>query len=363
VKDKPVERDVERMRELLARTPPADTGAAGRADAVVKRARRDRRRRGIVGGVAVAAFATAVIVTPHLLKTSPTTNEATDPTNGVGARAGDPLTTDPCPAEPIDISQADVVPALPSGAESVRLCRAVWPHVQGAKAKVDLVSSWQAPLDALVVNPDSFVEAVAEAPVWDPAECSAVRPVPDPFAVVVTYADETKVLGAVAPVCSTIDIGGRQVGSDEVVAAFKTSLQSQREVLAAPKLVEPDCGSSSQQKLSTFEIDRFAGPTTAGVVCYTVDPMGSREYANDEGALTDDQIALIESDMQANRAASRGRCIDSGPVRVIRFADEWGDVTSWVDDRCTGDFASAVGTWSPSAEAERAIADALGGRV
>jgi hypothetical protein len=40
-------------------------------------------RNGIASAVAVAAIAVVVVVGPHLLRTSPTTNDSTDPANGV----------------------------------------------------------------------------------------------------------------------------------------------------------------------------------------------------------------------------------------------------------------------------------------
>ena len=364
MKDKPVDRDVDRMRELLARTPPADPGATGRADAVVQRVRRDRRRRGVIGGAAVALFAAAVIVTPHFLETSPTTNDATDPTNGAKVSENtDPWTTDPCPGEPIDVSGRDFVDSLPEGAESVRLCRAVLPHLLGGESKQDVLSSWEAPQGALVGSPDDFLRAVKAAPDWDPAECAAANWVSDPFALVVTYAEGATVIGAQAPICTAVTIGGRAIGSDQVVAAFVGALQAQQTSAPESAPAPPDCAALQEQKLSTFEIDQLGGPAVSGVVCYTVDPQGAQEYANDKGVLSEDQISAIESDMKSNRDASRGMCIDTGPTRVIRLADAWGNVTSWVDDRCTGDFASPTGIWSPSDDAEQVIADALGGRA
>lgn len=365
MKDKPADKDVDRMRELLARTPPADPALAGRAEAVVQRARRDRRRRGVIGGVAVALFAAAVIVTPHFLKTSPTTNEATDPSNGaeVTQTGLDPSTTNPCPPEPIDISEAGSVASLPTGAESVRVCPAVWPHIQGSASKQDLLSSWVAPPDALVESPDKFIDAVNAAPTWDPDTCAAADWVNDPFAVVVTYADGAVVFGAQAPICNAVKIGGREIGSDSVVSSFVEAVKAQDSSSVDPTQDQPTCGSVDEQKKSTFEADQIAGPTVAGVVCYAVDPNGGREYADDEAVLNKDQIAVLEADVKAHPDTSAGMCIDTGPVRAIRFVDERGNVTAWVDDHCTGDFFSPVGGWSPSAEAEQIIADALGGRV
>lgn len=370
MKDKPVDRDVDRMREMLARTPPADRGAAGRADAVVDRARRrrSRKRRGVVGALAVGTFAAVVIVTPHLLRTSPTTNDATDPTNGAEVAhptAGpDPWLTDPCPVNPIDISEADSVQDLPTGAESVRLCRAVMPHVLGSNGKQDLVSSWDAPPDALVKDPDGFVRAVVAAPTWDAGECAAADWVDDPFAIVVTYADETRVIGSRAQVCNGITIGGRRIGSDSVIAAFVDGLEIQGSSLGEPTPIPPTCGTVRGQKVSTFDVDQISGPAKTGVACYTVDPQGPREYTDDEGLLTDDQVAALQDDIRANPGEfSELGCQDTGPVRVIRLVDGRGNVTAWVDDRCSGDFTGPAGIWSPSVAAEQIIADALGGRA
>lgn len=371
MKERSDHRDVDRMRELLARTPPEGPGVAGRADAVVERARRarTRKRRGAVGAGVVAVIAAAVIVTPHFLETSPTTNEATDPTNGTGTSVQhptsrpDPWTTNPCPVNPIDISAADKVPDLPTGAETVRLCPAVLPHVQGSASKQDVVSTWAAPPEAVVKDPDGFVAAVATAPDWNPGECAAVDWVTDPYAIVVTYRDQTRVLGAGAPICTSVSVADRAIGSADVLSAYVAALKAQGSSVAQVQPADPTCGTDGEQTLSTFDVDQIAGEPTAGVVCYNPGPAGDRVFAEDSGALTPEQLATLVSDIEMNTRPSSGmHCMaEVEPNRVLRLVDARGNVTAWVADRCSGEFESPFGAWKPTAVSEQILTDALGG--
>lgn len=215
MKGKPVERDVDRMRAAIDGRDGTDR-LPDRA-AIDSAARSHRRRRGVVGGAAIALVAACVVVTPHLLKTSPTTNDATDPTNGA-AIAADPARTDPCPEDPIDVSKPAEVPELPVGAVSVRLCRAAWSDPDSTAIQV---SSWPPPAEALIADAPAFAAAVDALPAWEPDDCANVDYVGEPFAIVVSYAETSYVLGARAPLCNPIRIKGTDVDAADVVAAYE----------------------------------------------------------------------------------------------------------------------------------------------
>lgn len=214
MKGKPVERDLDRMRAVMARS----AAASGRDGVPAERSSRDaevrrqRRRRTTIGGVILLAVAAFVVVTPHFLKTSPTTNADTDPTNGA-AIAADPARTHPCPDDPIDLRVARTTTRLPADPVSVRLCRAFL-------VSDDSTSDWTEPRDALIADAPGFVETVGRLPGYDAAACATVDPDPVAFAIVVHYADAVRVLGAAAPRCAPITIGDREVDSGAVLAAY-----------------------------------------------------------------------------------------------------------------------------------------------
>jgi hypothetical protein len=218
MKGKPVERDVDRMRAALARA--ADPVPAGRPAGRAERdrhVRQLRRRRGAVGGAVLLAVVAFVIVTPHFLKTSPTTNADTDPTNGA-AIAADPARTHPCPDDPINLDVARTTTTLPGEPVSVRLCHAVVALAVGEVTAAD--PTWSQPSDALIADAPRFVQEVNALPTYDAGACSAVAPTGGAFAIVVRYADVVRVLGAPAPECAPITIGDREVDSAGVLKAY-----------------------------------------------------------------------------------------------------------------------------------------------
>lgn len=216
MKGKPVVRDVDRMRARLTESPDPLSSRSDR-ERVEGQAHRLRRRRHLIGGIALLVVAGTVIVTPHFLETSPTTNEDTDPTNGA-AIAADPARTNPCPDEPFDVAREGPVPALPPHPVSVRLCHAVSATGDPAGAE----PSWSVPRDALVREAPQFVEEVAALPTWDEDRCATIAPDARPYAIVVTYADATYVIGAGEAACFPISIGGREVGSGDLLEAYET---------------------------------------------------------------------------------------------------------------------------------------------
>ena len=376
MKDPNTDRDTERVKDLLSRAAPRHPDTAGRASAVLERARRSRTRRGVLGGAAIALVAAAVVITPSFLSTSPTTNDAspddpdrTAPTRVQPADSLDPLTADPCPDAPIDIEGADSLDQPASKVSSVRLCPALLPHVQGTEPKEDIVSSWIAPVDALTDGAGDFVHALSEAPAMDPAECAAASVVWDPFALVITSSDGTRTtIGAYAPICYGIEIGGTTVSSGVVTDLFVEALAQQREELAPPGSVDVQCPVKGDEQQSTFH--KYTGDPSvstplqddvrAGIVCIQ-DPADVRGYVNSEGPLSSDQLDLILGDIEENSDGEDGECTDDGVTRVLRLVTDWGDVMSWVDSGCAGGFQYSGSFWDPSDEAEGVIQQALGG--
>ncbi|MBA2558815.1 MAG: hypothetical protein H0V07_02835, partial [Propionibacteriales bacterium] len=171
MKDYRSNHDVDRVKALLARTPAPPLDRPGPAEPTAND-RRARMRRGATGA-ALALAAATVVVGPHFVASSPTTNESTDPANGVIAPSGTPPAAldpspGPCPGAAIhDRQPPSSVARLASGAELVRLCRAVGPGHR---------SRWAAPADALVTNVDGFLRDVNAAPEVAPADCP--RPPP-----------------------------------------------------------------------------------------------------------------------------------------------------------------------------------------
>ncbi len=227
---RPDGRDVDRIRALLDSAAPQDSGVLGRADAVVRRGRRARTRNGVVGAVAVGAAAAAVIVGPQFVDNSPVTNEATNPSNGAATGASAPPVgstpdpyANPCPGSPIEVSdppEAGAVEIEPDAA-MIRLCRA---SVAGFS------STWDAPVDALVTDVESFATQVAELPAADPDACPNARPTPQPFALQITDSSGgTQTLGSALTACGVVTIGSKLVSAEGLLDAFKQSLLAQRE--------------------------------------------------------------------------------------------------------------------------------------
>lgn len=367
MKDQSKSPDAERIRELLEKAAPRDEEVVGRADAVTRRARRARTRKGVAGGIGVAALAAAVIVTPHFLKTSPTTNEATDPTNGVrSAEPGAPasILENTCPRQDGLFDGQTDANKIVDGASSIRLCA-----VQLSGVEVPL---WNPPNDALVqVQP--FYDLVTAEDEADPARCAATTPAPDPLFFQVAE-EGGAVSSAFSPnTCGDIVVGGKAYPVDVVLADYFKALREQRSTLAPIDDAAAECPPAPEANAWTWQAQpdtrRGGGtftPIVSGAVCYLVDPLGGRAYSHDEGVLTAAQLTLISDDIEANQTRQpqrEGGCIDSGPTRLVVLVNAWGDRTTWTDSRCTGEFAGNGGYWLPGNEADDAIADALGGAI
>ncbi len=230
---RPDGRDVDRIREMLERAAPQDSRALGRADAVVRRGRRARTRHGVVGAVAVAVAAAAVIVGPQFVDSSPVTNEATNPTNSATTTPSNPAApvsrdpyANPCPNTPVVVSSmvGNVALRLESDVAMIRLCRA---RVEGW-----LSSPWDPPADALVTGLDSFAAQLAELPAADPDPCPAARPTPQPFALqIIGSAGATQTLGSALTACGVVTVNSKLVSAEALLDVFKQALTEQRGAL------------------------------------------------------------------------------------------------------------------------------------
>ncbi|WP_244932043.1 hypothetical protein [Nocardioides sp. W7] len=338
--------ETDRLRDLLEQTAPgtSELSPAERAHAVARRGRavRRRRRRALACGGAAAALAVAVLV--------PLTLSGGDDAPDAAAPRPDPSAV-PCPAGPIALPA--LPPALDGEIVSARACEAV-----------DTLSGWSdEPL--LSEAAEAFVADVQALPSYSlPAQCALMMVIPDPWVLVVERSGgEPAVIGSSMRSCSSVPIDGTDRGAGEVLAAFAGNLERQR--TGTPPLACPD-GRRLAQGAPTWNASFDLSAVTAGMVCYRIDPLGSREYAATEGKLDVESLATIRDDLVAHIGPPREEtysCVDTGPQRLLLLQDADGDLAAFVDDQCSGDFVSAHGTWTPGAAGEDAIADVLGGRV
>jgi hypothetical protein len=143
-----------------------------------------------------------------------------------------------------------------------------------------------------------------------------------------------------------------------VIAAFEGNLARQES--GVPELACPP-GERLADGAPTWNASFDPSTATAGVVCYRVDPLGAREYAELDGALEEEQLATVRDELAGEllTADTNTMCTDTGPQRMVVLEDADGDQAAWVDDNCSGVLAGPQGFWRPSAEAEQAIDDAL----
>jgi hypothetical protein len=331
----------DQLRDLLERAAPhdPDLSPADRTDAVVRRGRAARRRdRALVAAAGVAVLVTAVAV-PVALE-----GGGDDDRTDLATPAP---TASPCPADPIEVARP--VASLGLGdLVAVRACPA-----EGEQGE---------PLPGVPLEGDAaaaFAVDVEALPAYRlPDLCMVANVVPQPWALQFETTDGTTYfLGSTMRTCSSISIGGADRGVDAILAAFDGNLVRQESGI--PGLACPP-GDRLADGAPTWNASFDPSAAIAGVVCYRVDPMGSREYSAREGRLTAEELAAVRDDLSGDlRAADGGMCTDTGPQRMVLLADGSGDQVAYVDDNCSGLFAGPHGFWHPSAEAEQAITSAL----
>lgn len=342
-----------RLRELLEQAAPGspELDPASRTAAVVRRGRAERRRdRGLVGGAVAAVLAVAVGV-PLALGGDDGPAEVASPPSPAPTAA-------PCPAESIDVSELTPVADL-GEVTSIRACPAVGPR-PGHDAGL--------PTEALVgVAAAAFAEDVAALPDHVvPAYCATVSMTLDPWALVVETADGSAVIGTATRVCSAVTIGGEERGSEAVLAVFTGNVARQQAGDQTPGSNGPSCPDGDQlaKGAETWNASFDVASATMGMVCYRVDPLGAPEYKATAGKLHLETLTTIRDDLATHIGAAPAEmygCTDTGPQRLLVLANDAGDRAAYVDDRCSGGFTAAQGYWQPSAAAEAAIKEALGG--
>lgn len=368
------------IKDLLDSTAPAgpDLPAAARADAVRGRARAARRRNGLVlaaAVVAVVGIGAGIAVVGSGDEPGRSTEVAGDPSEP----AAPPVVE--CPAEPTVLDQEGKASTaeFPDGASSLRLCPATFDSQQGT-IEFTLV---QHPVTADV---DALIDEIAAQPVFEfTTECAATSIMPMPWTMVVGYPDGSTVsVGNTSTACASITVDGREVDVDstlglvqeaavaasdrDVVASAEASASAAPDPAACPELRGDGAEDSVQRPVG--EPDTFVGDlaeldVTSAAVCYGVDPLGMREYADTQGSVDGLALDLLVHDIRTNTTASpvvAGRCTDTGPVRLIVLSGAGGQVTL-TNDSCTSEFAFAGGYWLPGDGSEDTIAAALGGRI
>lgn len=332
--------DTDLLRDLLEQAAPdrPEVDPTSRAAAVARRGRNARvRDRALVAAAAVAVVVAAAVP----FATSDRSEETSYPTTTP------PVAVEPCPAEPVDSESLGPVTGV-GELEAARSCLVVIGDGRPSLPTEPLVG------DAA----QAFADDLAALPAWTmPSFCMVANVAPDPWALQLQTVDGLATLGSTMRICSSVSVDGRDLGVDQVVAAFEGNLAGVPDSLACPS------GDRLADGAPTWNASFDPATATAGVVCYRTDPLGEQDYAGTEATLTDDQLAVIRDDLAANLGATvaEGGCTDTGPQRSVVLMDGDGDQAAWVDDYCYGEFAGARGYWTPSQAAEQVFTDALTG--
>lgn len=352
MKDHRDDRDLERIRRLLANTAPAAPDPSGRAATVEARARQQRKR-GTIGAVAVVGAVAAVVITPTFLKTNvyapdnvagpADATQASGPTPGAtgpptaSSTGWGPTQVGSCPGEDDQAHFAATgrAPHLSSDAAFIRLCAPTY-----AGAAVD----WVAPQDALIVDVDTFVSALRERQAADPDRCQALRPQSDPYFFRVGFVlpradqippDVPEQTFFVSSMCTDIVVEGKPIESDVVLDSFFDALAEQRRQSPAPERTVLEC--SSYQ----------TGYETRGVPVTTSTAFGSLCFGYGRGARVVDATDVMAQFNEEWRQALDLR--DQPPLRVNRcplsdvdmprltLVTQWGDVVALEMNEC-GDY-------------------------
>ncbi|MEO9325582.1 hypothetical protein ABFT23_18975 [Nocardioides sp. C4-1] len=349
----------ERLKELLDQTAPdrPDVAPDARVTAVADRARAVRRRQGIAVAAAVLAVVGAGVAVPLALSGGDDSSQqdvADDPAPEVAEPPA-------CPAEPIDVTNGLAVKDLPDGAVSARLCPAAFRTMQG---DVDFTL----PTEPVTDGVDELLARIRdtrEMPL--PAECASIMVAPMPWALVVSYPDgASRTVGSTMTTCATVDVGGRQVSVEDVIASVEDAVGESPTTTPVAECPRPGAESGTLvAEPDTFTGDLADLDVTSGAVCYGVDPQGTAEYAETRGFLEGVDLGAVVDDVVAGTTAARSRafdCIDTGPTRLLVLVGDRGRLTL-TDDACSGEFAYAGGFWVPGPAAQAALVGALGGRV
>jgi hypothetical protein len=247
VKDYRSNYDVERLKQILAAGTPGQADDSKRPEAAATTGSRDRRpgrpsaarpttRRSSRGKNALlVVVATVIVIGPHFLRSSPTSNDATDPSNGVttpgvsGPVVSGPVvdpSIDPCPKSGADpAGQHGPVMDLAIGAEAIRLC----PVAASTRR-----TPFAVPPDALVTGVDAFIEQIDTLPVRPRDTCPPAGEKPTRFSISVSYPDgHTEQLVGTDSACSGVRTGSGTVSAQWLLDSFRDRLSAQRVSLSS----------------------------------------------------------------------------------------------------------------------------------
>ena len=315
MKDQRADRDAERFRRA------SDTGPRGRRD------RRQQWRNRLAAVLLVVAVAVVVVV-PQLLNRARTENleppgpvaSAAPPT---AAQSGsDPLTANPCPAEPVDVDAASGRSLSPEGVVSVRLCSATAGGVD---------TPWRPPMDALVTEVDAFLDALGSAPTAAAGRCDAVRVAAEPYSYRVRYPGGRVDVLPVVSICSDVPVDDRAVAANDVLDRFEAALSGQRRTLdlppsaAVPAARCPTSDERDGQAPSRAGVLDPARLTVRSAVICRYDGEGS---ATELARLSGRELTSLQADwrQRVTLRASESACGDSQRGLVVVAVSAWGDV-------------------------------------
>ncbi len=363
MKDMRPDRSPRELRDLLHGVVPGGPDPAGRADGVVRRAKRASRRRGTASAAAVALVALTVIVGPHLLPGSPVSNGATGvgiDTSAAAARLADPFTC-PTPGQPAPVISNPATDEVPAGAVLARICPAP-----------DTAAYWVAPHDALTTNvgglsalynglriPNGELVCTLEANMYD-------------FNVTFQYPDGRLVrLNGVTSGCGLVSLQGppahTRLGGAKILSAYFNALREQRSARTPP-----DADAAVSCPVPTKNGD-FVGAMIPGgahldlshaVICeYSSSPSLPllRAPALHFGTLSAEQVQAVDADYEARAATRATHASCSTPANRRRIlvvgSTPWGDRVD-LTFQCGRFYALSappVVFWTPSAPVMRML--------
>lgn len=334
--------DTDRLRDLLEQAAPdaTEVSATERASAVADRGRAARRRdRGLVAAVVAAVAVVAVAV--------PMARGGHDDPEPVGPtpRAAD------CPAVPFDVTTLTDA-TIPDDLDiaSARLC----PGVANAGGLPNQALTGE--------GAGAFLEDLRAAQPIDPgAFCTDIGYVPSLLQL--QAPDGHLVRVTLTRSCSeSVTVGDRRVRMSDAFAVFTGNLERQES--GTPDLACPRA-SRIDQDSDLWNTSFDPSTATRGIVCDRPDEYGKRAHEVVEGALDDDELALVRSDLSTTPTylydAIGFDC--SGPLerRWILLANDAGDRAGWRFAVCNdpADVESVAGDWSLGDQALAAIHNAL----